>query len=96
MARRLLIGNDLSSFAADDRVQQYVESRWTGWFSKLTNIIPIDPGSRQAVQAIREAREALRNGEYVCIFAEGCLSRTGHLLSFQPGLLKILKDTGVR
>lgn len=75
--------------------KQYVESPWTGWFSRLTNIIPIDPGSRQAVQAIREAREALRNGEYVCIFAEGCLSRTGHLLAFQPGFLKILKDTGV-
>jgi acyl-[acyl-carrier-protein]-phospholipid O-acyltransferase/long-chain-fatty-acid--[acyl-carrier-protein] ligase len=74
--------------------KQYVESRWTGWFSRMTGIIPIDPGSRQAVQAIREAREALRNGEYVCIFAEGCLSRTGHLLSFQPGMLKILKDTG--
>jgi len=71
---------------------QYVDNRWVGWFSRLTGIIPIDPGSRQAVQAIREAREALRNGEYVCIFAEGCLSRTGHLLAFQPGLLKILKD----
>lgn len=70
----------------------YVEGPWVRWFSRITGIIPIDPGSRQAVLAIREAREAIRNGEYVCIFAEGILSRTGHLLAFQPGLLKILKD----
>ena len=73
---------------------QYVESPLVRWFSKVTGIIPIDPGSRQAVHAIREARDALRNGEFVCIFAEGCLSRTGHLLAFQPGMLKVLKDTG--
>ncbi|MCE9605393.1 MAG: MFS transporter [Planctomycetia bacterium] len=72
----------------------YVQHPATAWFCKFTNVIPIEPGTRQAVGAIREAREAIRNGEYVCIFAEGCLSRTGQLLQFQPGLLKVLKDTG--
>jgi acyl-[acyl-carrier-protein]-phospholipid O-acyltransferase/long-chain-fatty-acid--[acyl-carrier-protein] ligase len=72
----------------------YVQHPMTRWFCKFTKVIPIEPGSRQAVGAIREAREAIRNGEYVCIFAEGVLSRTGQLLQFQPGLLKVLKDTG--
>lgn len=72
----------------------YVQHPATAWFCKFTRVIPITPGSRQAVGAIREARDALRNGEYVCIFAEGGLSRTGQLLQFQPGLLKVLKDTG--
>jgi acyl-[acyl-carrier-protein]-phospholipid O-acyltransferase/long-chain-fatty-acid--[acyl-carrier-protein] ligase len=72
---------------------QYVEAPWVRWFSRVVGVIPIDPGSRQAVQALREAREAVRNGELVCIFAEGALTRTGHLLTFQPGFLRILKDT---
>lgn len=72
----------------------YVMSPAVGWFARMTRIIPIVPGTRQAVEAIREAREALKNGEYVCVFAEGVLSRTGQLLQFQPGFLKILKDTG--
>lgn len=72
----------------------YVQSPLVGWFSRMTRIIPIVPGTRQAVKAIQEARDALRNGEYVCVFAEGVLSRTGQLLQFQPGLLKILKDSG--
>lgn len=71
----------------------YMESPAVRWFAGVTDVIPIVPGSRQAVEAIRRAREALRNGEYVCIFAEGCLSRTGQLLTFQPGLLKVLKET---
>ena len=71
----------------------YVQHPATAWFCKFTGVIPIVPGSRQAVEAIRTAREAIRNGEYVCIFAEGGLSRTGQLLQFQPGLLKVLKDT---
>ena len=53
----------------------YVQHPMTRWFCKFTKVIPIEPGSRQAVGAIREAREAIRNGEYVCIFAEGVLSR---------------------
>jgi len=72
----------------------YVQHPGTRWFCNFTKVIPIEPGSRQAVGAIRDARDALRNGEYVCIFAEGVLSRTGQLLQFQPGLLKVLKDTG--
>lgn len=73
---------------------QYVQSPAVGWFSRITRVIPIVPGTRQAVDAVRQAREALKAGEYVCVFAEGVLSRTGQLLQFQPGLLKILKDTG--
>ncbi|MBL8830215.1 MAG: MFS transporter [Planctomycetaceae bacterium] len=62
----------------------------------LAKAIPIKPGNRRSViDAIRTAREALKNGEVVCIFPEGGLSRTGQLMGFQPGLLSFLKDTGV-
>ena len=63
------------------------------WFADTFGIIPIQPGSRSAVEAVRQARDTIRSGRYVCIFAEGGLSRTGQLLPFQSGFLKILKDT---
>lgn len=66
---------------------------FANWFARTFGIITIVPGARSSVHGIREAREVLRSGGYVCIFAEGMLSRTGQLFQFQPGLLKLLKDT---
>jgi len=45
------------------------------------------------VEAIRAARDALREGELVCIFPEGGISRTGELQGFQAGFLTILKES---
>lgn len=62
----------------------------------LAKAIPIKPGNRRSViDAIRTAREALKNGDLVCIFPEGGISRTGQLMPFQPGLLAFLKDVSV-
>jgi acyl-[acyl-carrier-protein]-phospholipid O-acyltransferase/long-chain-fatty-acid--[acyl-carrier-protein] ligase len=57
--------------------------------------IPIDgtAGPRAIVHALRQAGEALANGEVVCIFAEGGITRTGFLLPFQRGLEHIVKHT---
>ena len=72
----------------------YFENRWLRPLAKMSGAIPIKPGSRRSViEAIRTAREALNNGELVCIFPEGALTRTGQLLAFQPGFLAFLKDT---
>ena len=46
-------------------------------------------------ESIRQAREALQNGEIVCIFPEGGISRDGQMQEFRPGFLAILKDTDV-
>lgn len=61
--------------------------------SKLFGAIPIRPGRRSIVESLRTAREAIQNGELVCIFPEGGLSRSGQLLAFRPGFTSILKDT---
>jgi len=55
--------------------------------------IPIGAGagSRTGIkEALEEATNAINNGELVCIFAEGSISRIGQLLSFRPGLERIM------
>lgn len=57
--------------------------------------IPIDPTKpKLIVKALRTAREAVANGELVCIFPEGGLTRSGQVQAFKPGLMKILEGTG--
>jgi acyl-[acyl-carrier-protein]-phospholipid O-acyltransferase/long-chain-fatty-acid--[acyl-carrier-protein] ligase len=61
--------------------------------SQILGIIPISAtdGPRALAASLRAARDALRHGELVCIFAEGQISRTGNLLKFQRGFKKILE-----
>jgi acyl-[acyl-carrier-protein]-phospholipid O-acyltransferase/long-chain-fatty-acid--[acyl-carrier-protein] ligase len=72
---------------------QYFDNRWLGWFGRLGRIIPIGTTRKSMVESIRQSREALQNGEIVCIFPEGGISRSGELQEFRPGFLSILKDT---
>ena len=63
-----------------------------GWLLRLMNVIPIDSrsGPRAIIQSLRAASAALDNGEVVCIFAEGAITRTGFLLPFGRGLEQIV------
>ncbi len=72
---------------------RYFESPWLGWFGRLGRIIPIGTTRKSMVETIRAAREALQNGELVCIFPEGGITRSGEMQEFRPGFLSILKDT---
>ncbi len=58
------------------------------------NVIPIDGKDRKgSVEwALNEASEAIKNGELVCIFAEGQLTRNGNLNSFRKGLERIMAN----
>lgn len=73
----------------------YVKGGVIGWLSNLFGIIPIksDDGPKGIIRSLKTATEALNNGELVCIFAEGRISRTGELLKFERGMMKILKGT---
>ncbi len=72
---------------------EYFQNRWLGWFGRLGRIIPIGTSRKSMVESIRASREALQQGELVCIFPEGGLTRTGETGEFRPGFLSILKDT---
>jgi acyl-[acyl-carrier-protein]-phospholipid O-acyltransferase / long-chain-fatty-acid--[acyl-carrier-protein] ligase len=73
---------------------QYFENPWLGWFGRLGRIIPIGKTRKSMVESIRLAREALQQGEIVCIFPEGGITHSGEMQEFRPGFLSILKDTG--
>ena len=47
------------------------------------------------LEAFREAGRALDDGELVCIFPEGQITRTGMTLPFQRGLERIVKGRDV-
>jgi acyl-[acyl-carrier-protein]-phospholipid O-acyltransferase/long-chain-fatty-acid--[acyl-carrier-protein] ligase len=65
--------------------------------AKILKIIPIasDQGPREMIHSLREASEALRNGELVCIFPEGEITRIGQMLPFRRGFERIVKGIDV-
>jgi acyl-[acyl-carrier-protein]-phospholipid O-acyltransferase/long-chain-fatty-acid--[acyl-carrier-protein] ligase len=71
----------------------YLRVPFLRWFLRLGNVIPIDSsaGPRALLQSLRSASEALKQGEVVCIFAEGGITRTGFLMPFHRGFEQIVK-----
>lgn len=64
------------------------------YMAQLFGAIPIDPlKPKKVVAALRTAREALLQGELVCIFPEGGITRSGQVQGFKPGMMKILEGT---
>jgi len=55
--------------------------------------IMINRGPKGIMKALVEGRKAIENGELVCIFAEGGITRTGQIQGFKPGLMRIVKGT---
>lgn len=73
----------------------YVTGPFIGWLTRMFGVIPIKSteGPRAIVTALNTARTAIQNGELVCIFAEGSITRTGQLQPFQRGLMRIIDGT---
>ncbi len=62
-------------------------------FAKMLRVIPIasDQGPRDLIHSLREATQALQNGELVCIFPEGQMTRIGQMLPFRRGMERVIK-----
>ncbi|HYL10194.1 MAG TPA: acyl-[ACP]--phospholipid O-acyltransferase [Candidatus Acidoferrales bacterium] len=62
-------------------------------FARILRVIPISSQlrPREMLRSLREASEAIQAGEVVCIFAEGQITRIGHLLPFRRGFERVMK-----
>jgi acyl-[acyl-carrier-protein]-phospholipid O-acyltransferase / long-chain-fatty-acid--[acyl-carrier-protein] ligase len=68
-----------------------IYERWyLKWFLNIFNVIPISAGASRS--ALKEINKSLNDGDVVCLFPEGTISRTGHLAEFQHGYEKAAED----
>jgi len=98
----LMLGNHISwvdwalvQMAVPRRVRfvmdRAIYERWyLKWFLDIFGAIPIS--SRGMKQAIRDVEARLKQGEVVCLFPEGTISRNGHLGSFKHGFEKMVGE----
>ncbi|MGC4003451.1 MAG: MFS transporter [Pirellulales bacterium] len=61
--------------------------------SEQWGVIPVTNNPKAIVRALKTARQALLDGEVVCIFPEGAITRSGNLGTFKSGILKIHEGT---
>ena len=86
--------------ASTDRAVRFLmfkdiyEKPWVKPFAKMLRVIPVssEQRPRELIHALQTASDAIRNGEVVCIFAEGQITRIGQLLPFRRGFERIMKD----
>ncbi len=70
----------------------YYEQQPFHWVLRKMNAIPIQGGDPEKVaESIELARDQLRQGHVVCIFAEGSVSRTGGMLPFKRGFERMME-----
>lgn len=92
----LLIGACIQRFVRFMIYRPYYEFKLLHWLFRLMKAIPVSGRNRrEVVESIERAREELRQGHVVCIFAEGAISRTGNLLGFKRGVEKIVEGLDV-
>lgn len=69
--------------------------RLWNWLLRLGKMVPISAGDspKQIVRALQQSRQLLHNGDIVCLFIEGAVTRTGMLGRFRSGYEKIVQHT---
>jgi 1-acyl-sn-glycerol-3-phosphate acyltransferase len=82
-------------FVMDHRI---FRTRFAGWLFRHAKAIPIAPAHEDPVmltKAYETCAAALAEGELVCIFPEGKLTRDGQLNTFRHGITEILARSPV-
>jgi acyl-[acyl-carrier-protein]-phospholipid O-acyltransferase/long-chain-fatty-acid--[acyl-carrier-protein] ligase len=96
----LLVANHVTfvdGFLINSCMQRFVRFMvYQSWYDRFPflfrwiHAIRVPDGTRRAIiYTIAAAREELKQGHVVCIFAEGSLTRTGNIAEFLRGLEKI-------
>ena len=91
----LLVAACLQRFVRFIMYRAYYEMPGLHWVLSRMHAIPIGENPKLIKAALVKAREELKAGHVVCIFAEGSLSRTGNVLPFRRGVEKILAGIDV-
>ncbi len=87
----LLVGTTSNRFVRFMVYKPIYENRWLHWLFKRMKAIPTSNRTKEdVIQCIETARERLKEGELVCIFAEGGITPTGNLMPFKRGLERIM------
>ncbi len=91
-----LVGSCTQRFIRFMVTRLYYDRRIIQWFFRLMKAIPIsEMGRKDILKSIEQARDELRQGNLVCVFAEGMISRTGNILPFKRGLERIVDGLDV-
>jgi len=87
----LLVGTASDRMIRFLMFRPYYEIPAFEWFFRRMRVIPIAAGDapEQREESFARAREEIRRGHVVCIFAEGSITRTGNLLRFRRGFERI-------
>lgn len=75
---------------------QIFKAPFAGWVFRHAKAIPIAPAHQDAqllTSAYERCAQALAEGDLVCIFPEGKLTRTGEMNPFRHGVTEILRRT---
>jgi acyl-[acyl-carrier-protein]-phospholipid O-acyltransferase / long-chain-fatty-acid--[acyl-carrier-protein] ligase len=72
----------------------HYELPWIKPFARILGVIPIssEQRPREMLNSLQTASDAIKNGEVVCIFAEGQITRIGQMMPFRRGFERIMKD----
>jgi 1-acyl-sn-glycerol-3-phosphate acyltransferase len=82
-------------FVMDHRI---FKTPFAGWIFRHAKAIPIAPAHEDAAlldEAYEACAQALEQGELVCIFPEGKLTRDGEINPFRQGVTRIVERTPV-
>jgi len=71
-------------------IRNLYERWYLKWFLNIFNVIPISTGASRT--ALQKVHDSLNNGDVVCLFPEGTISRTGQLSKFQHGYEKAAEN----
>ncbi len=73
--------------------EEILNRPWKRALARSMGMIPIRPTPKATRKALETARTAIENGELVCIFPEGGITRSGMLQPFKPGAMQIVDAT---
>ena len=100
VSNHLSLADAMLLLASTDRKVRFMmysahyELRWIKPFARMLGVIPIssEQRPREMLKSLQAASEAIKNGEIVCIFAEGQITRIGQMMPFRRGFERIMKD----